>query len=346
MIEAALDETEEPITTAELEGRIRQVGLQPEFEQFRSRETAVFALGQATPLGSGESGYKRFAIAALDESLLYEEDPAQWETGLAQSVLEQANAALGAEKSLSKVVQFAPQIAGQTTTRAIFATVLAMLGIGAYVWFRFGTRDFGLAIVVTMVHDVAIVLGAVAVSHWLHGTIIGRILMIEDFRFDLTMLAAVLTIIGYQLNDTIVVFDRIREIRGRAGTLSANLINEGINQTMSRTILTATLVTFTVVVLYIFGGEGVHGFAYAMLIGTLAGTYSTVAIATPLVYLPKVLGRVITTIVVLGASGLVLLITDNWTARLIMIGLILIAAAAWVIRSQRAEEYYGEPARA
>jgi SecD/SecF fusion protein len=345
MVEAVLDETEEPITVAELEARLREVGLQPEFEQFRTRETAVFPLGPAAQLQGGQPGYKRFAVAALDESVLYEEEPALWETGVAQTVLAQVNAALGAEKSLSKVVQFAPQIAKQTTTRAVFATILALIGIGAYIWFRFSARDFGMAIIITTVHDVCVVLGAIAISHFLAGNL-GSLLMIDDFRFDLTMLAAVLTIIGYSLNDTIVVFDRIREMRGRTGALSQNLINDAINQTMSRTVLTSLLVGFTVLTLYFFGGPGIHGFAYAMLIGSISGTYSTIFIAVPLVYEPKILGRVMLVLVVLIAIGLTILATDNWTVRLILGGLILIAAAAHVIRGQRREEMYGAPARA
>jgi len=254
---------------------------------------------------------------------------------VARTELALVEAALRSEKSFSKVIQFAPQIAGQTRNRAFFAIALAMLGIGAYVWMRFGTRDYGMAILVTMVHDVCLVLGLIAACHWIHGTFPAKLLLIEDFKFDLTMLAAVLTIIGYQLNDTIVVFDRIRENRGRTGTLSAKLINESINQTMSRTILTATLVTLTVITLYLFGGDGIHGFAFAMLIGTIAGTYSTIAIAVPLIYRPKLLARVVLLMVAVGLIGLVFLVTGSATARWVVSGLIVAGTVAALLRGER-----------
>lgn len=305
-VKVELDAAEAPLAAAEVERRIREVGLQPEFEQFRAREWAVFPLGAGGKIAGGATGYKQFAVCSIDESLTYDDDPNLWGDAVAKPELALVTAALSSEKSFSKVIQFAPQIAGQTRNRAMFAIVLAMIGIGAYVWMRFGTRDYGLAILVTTAHDVCVVLGMIALSHWLNGNFLGRGLMIEDFKFDLTMLAAVLTIIGYSLNDTIVVFDRIRENRGKTGSLSTHLINESINQTMSRTILTALLVFLTVITLYIFGGDGIHGFAYAMLVGTIVGCYSTVAIAVPLVYNPQVLMRIVIVLVGLGLIALVL----------------------------------------
>ncbi len=343
VIKAELDPTESPLALAEFERRLREVGLQPEFEQLRGREWTVFPLGQGTAVAGGGTAYRQFAVAAVDDTLSYDDDSNLWTESVARTELALVEAALGSEKSFSKVVQFAPQIAGQTRNRAFFAIALAMLGIGAYVWLRFGTRDYGLAILVTMVHDVCLVLGLIAASHWVYDTFPAKLLMIDDFKFDLTMLAAVLTIIGYQLNDTIVVFDRIRENRGRTGTLSAALINESINQTMSRTILTATLVTLTVITLYIFGGEGIHGFAFAMLIGTIAGTYSTIAIAVPLVYRPKLLANIVLLIVTLGLIGLVLLMSDQATVRLVLSGLVVAGAAAVFIRGKQRTRYL--PAR-
>ncbi len=344
VVEAKLDADEQPIPVEQFESRLREVGLTPEFEQFRTRETAVFPLGTATTI-DGKQGYKHFAVASVDESLLYEDNRAQWNDVVAPSVLHQVQAALGIEKSLSKVIQFAPQVAGQTAKHAIFATILASLGIGAYVWMRFGTREFALAVLVTLVHDVCIVLGLIAGSHYIYRFFFGKILLIDDFRFDLTILAAVLTIIGYSLNDTIVVFDRIRETRGKTGALSANLINASINQTMSRTILTALLVFFTVFVLYVFGGDGIHGFAYVMLIGTIEGAYSTVAISVPLVYQPRILYAVSTIIAALLLIGLVALISPSVVATAIIGAVIGIGAAVFMIRGYRAdsEMLAGEP---
>jgi SecD/SecF fusion protein len=106
--------------------------------------------------------------------------------------------------------------------------------------------------------------------------------MIEDFKLNLTMVAAFLTLIGYSVNDTIVILDRIRENQGRGQAIRPGLINDSVNQTFSRSIITSFTVFMVMLVLYIFGGEGVHGFSYAMLMGTIVGSYSTVAIAAPM----------------------------------------------------------------
>jgi len=95
------------------------------------------------------------------------------------------------------------------------------------------------------------------------------------------VVAALLTIIGYSLNDTIVIFDRIREVRGKNPQLTEEMVNNSINQTLSRTLLTSLTTLIVVVVLYAFGGQGIHGFAFALLVGVVAGTYSTVFIASP-----------------------------------------------------------------
>ncbi|MFN9916659.1 MAG: protein translocase subunit SecDF, partial [Pirellulaceae bacterium] len=107
-------------------------------------------------------------------------------------------------------------------------------------------------------------------------------LLIEDFKISLTIVAAFLTIIGYSLNDTIVVFDRIREVKGKSPKLTADTINFSVNQTLGRTILTSSTTIIAILLLYIFGGEGVHSFCYAMLIGILVGTYSSIFVAAPI----------------------------------------------------------------
>ena len=104
---------------------------------------------------------------------------------------------------------------------------------------------------------------------------------IEPFKINLPIIAAFLTIIGYSLNDTIVIFDRIREIRGKSMELSPELVNNSINQTLSRTLLTSLTVFLVVLILYAIGGQAIHGFAFALVVGVISGTYSTVYIATP-----------------------------------------------------------------
>ena len=161
--------------------------------------------------------------------------------------------------------------------------IASLILILAYIWFRFSQVMFGVAGVVAVVHDVLVTLGALALSTWL-ATIPGlEFLQIEPFKISLPIIAAFLTIIGYSLNDTIVIFDRIREMRGKSPVISVELANSAINQTLSRTILTSLTVFIVVLILYIFGGEGIHGFAFALVVGVIAGSYSTIYIATPIV---------------------------------------------------------------
>ena len=316
-----LDETEQPIAGAEIEKRLREVGLTPEFEEYSTHESQVFELGLSTVLSSGETGYKRFAVLAWDETLLYREDPIQWTESLAKPLLEQINVALGQEKSLSKVLQFAAPIAAQTRNRTVFAIVLALAAIISYLWLRFGSKEYGLAASVALVHDVTITLGLVTLTQFVHNWFVGRALLIEPLRIDLPMIAALMTVIGYSLNDTIVVFDRIRENKGRVESLNANIINTSINQTLSRTVLTSLTTFLVVLILYIFGGKGVHGFSFALMIGVIVGTYSSVCIATPLLYRPRVLHAVVTVIIVLSLIGIEFAATAGHPAvRMALIG--------------------------
>jgi SecD/SecF fusion protein len=171
----------------------------------------------------------------------------------------------------------------------VVAVGLGWVMIIAYMWFRFGRARYGIAGVVGLVHDVIVAVTAVVMATYVSRTSIGQALLIGDFKINLDVIAAFLTIIGYSINDCIVVFDRIRENRGKLLVVTPTVINLSINQTLSRTILTAVTVFLVVLILYVFGGEGIHGFAYAMLVGTIVGCYSTIFIAAPIVLwmLPK-----------------------------------------------------------
>lgn len=183
-----------------------------------------------------------------------------------------------------EVTTFESSVAGETKQSAVIAVMAALLAIVAYVWFRFENLVFGLAAVVALAHDVLVSLGCVALGAYLSRVPgIGSALMLNDFKINMAMIAAFLTIVGYSLNDTIVIFDRLREIRGKNPLVTKELINMTVNQCFGRTLLTAFTVFITVVILYVFGGEGIHGFAFCMVVGSIAGTYSTVYIASPLV---------------------------------------------------------------
>ncbi len=175
------------------------------------------------------------------------------------------------------------RVAGDMTTKAIAAILISLLGIIAYIWIRFQHVMYGVAAVVALIHDVLVTLGMIAISAWVVSGIpvLADSLMIEKFQISLPIVAAFLTIIGYSLNDTIVVFDRIREVKGKSPNLSAEMINNSINQTLSRTLLTSLTTFLSVILLYSLGGDGIHGFAFALVIGVIVGTYSSIFIASP-----------------------------------------------------------------
>ena len=185
-----------------------------------------------------------------------------------------------------EVNTFDSQVAGETRWKAVMAMLVSLIAIVAYIWVRFQRITFGLAAVAALVHDVLVVLGAVAFASLLSGTPLRPLLALEDFKINLPMIAAFLTIVGYSLNDTIVVFDRIREVRGKNPNLSADMIDTSLNQTLARTLLTSLTTFLVVLILYVLGGEGIHGFAFCLLMGVIVGTYSSIYVASPvLLYL-------------------------------------------------------------
>ncbi len=160
-----------------------------------------------------------------------------------------------------------PQVGAQLRRQALLATVYSLAGMLVYLGFRF-EWIYGVAAVVTVFHDTLITVGFFSLT---------------KTDISLTVIAAILTLIGYSNNDTIVVFDRIREnIKLMRREKLADIVNRSINQTLSRTILTAGLTFLTVLALYLFGGEVLHGFSLALVIGILIGTYSSIAIAAPI----------------------------------------------------------------
>ncbi|MFO0876971.1 MAG: protein translocase subunit SecD [Gemmataceae bacterium] len=178
-------------------------------------------------------------------------------------------------------------LAASTRERALYAILASWAAILLYLWFRFGSWTFGAAAVVCLIHDLFFTLGVIAACHYLHAYVPGLawILGIQDFKIDLAAVAALLTLVGYSVNDTIVVFDRIREVRGKNPALTPQIINDSVNQTLTRTILASTTTFLVVLVLYAIGGEGVKLFAFVMIVGVIVGTYSSIYIASPLLLL-------------------------------------------------------------
>ena len=177
---------------------------------------------------------------------------------------------------------FDSQLAAETRTKAFMAILWSWLAILLYLWFRFGNWTFGLAAVLCLIHDLCFTLGAIAVCHYLAAVPGAKYLGIEDFKIDLAAVAALLTLVGYSVNEIIVNFARIREVRGKNPTLTPQTINDSVNGTLSRTILTSMTVLLVSGVLYAFGGEGVHLFAFVMVMGVMVSTYSSIFVASPL----------------------------------------------------------------
>jgi len=160
-----------------------------------------------------------------------------------------------------------PTAGKQLQKQAAWAVLYSLLGMLAYLWFRF-ELIYGVAAVVAVFHDTLITIGAFSLTNQ---------------EITLTVIAAILTLVGYSMNDTIVVFDRIREnlALNRRESLS-DVVNRSINQTLSRTVIASGLTFLTVMSLYLFGGEVLHGFSFALVVGILIGTYSSIAVAAPM----------------------------------------------------------------
>jgi SecD/SecF fusion protein len=284
-----LDQLNPPLTAAELKQRLDNMLFQPDFANMPRRPFTVIGVTPAagTPADPENPPYTGLVVVTGDSEIRYQDDEQAWLTGLVQPQMKLVTSALTNEQSLRKVMQFKPQIAAQATEQASLALVLAWAMIVAYVWIRFGRLSFGLGAVIALVHDVLLALAFVGFSGWIASTSFGRMFLVEDFKINMPIIAALLTVVGYSVNDTIVVFDRIRETRGRLGRVTVEIVNNSINQTLSRTIMTVFTVFVVIVIMYIFGGSSIRGFSYCMLIGVLTGCYSSIAIASPLLLLMR-----------------------------------------------------------
>ncbi len=161
-----------------------------------------------------------------------------------------------------------PKVSGELIQKAVLSVILASLGIGAYVWLRFEWQ-FAVGTVASLAHDVIVTVG---------------VFSLFQLKFDLTIVAALLTILGYSVNDTVVIFDRLRENLAKYKTMPLReMMNLTANETLSRTVMTATTTLIALTALIIFGGDVIRGFVFAMLFGVIIGTYSTLYVAKNIV---------------------------------------------------------------
>ena len=184
-----------------------------------------------------------------------------------QQIVDALQAHYGNPFTVRNVQVVGPTVGKQLEKQALLATLYSMLGMLVYLWFRF-QLIYGVAAVVACFHDTLITVGAFALT---------------NREISLTVIAAILTLVGYSMNDTIVVFDRIREnLRLSRRESLPDVVNRSINQTLSRTVLTSGLTFLTVLSLYVFGGEVLRNFSFALVVGILIGTYSSIAVAAPM----------------------------------------------------------------
>jgi preprotein translocase subunit SecF len=246
--------------TGGLGGELEVVSPQPLNDERR------VAVARAIAVNDGQVA--RAATGAATRVLMTPEQQAEW---CQQVAIRLVTAALGTEYDIRRTESVGPKIGAELMRSGIIAVVLTMLGIAAYVWFRYEWQ-FAVGALVALTHDVLTTVG---------------FFVITQLEFNLTALAALLTIAGYSVNDTVVVFDRVRENMRRYKKMSlVDMLNVSVNETMSRTIMTSGTVFFAMVALALFGGPVLHSFSYAMLWGVIVGTYSSIWVANAsLVYL-------------------------------------------------------------
>ncbi len=271
---------DEPARVGEIRDRINELRFKPDADDLAWYRWEIFS----DSLGAldNDDSVKTFVYATVYPEAGYRELSEDEWSRFAANARAKLQRAGSMETTLARVTQIDPSIGSQAKTQALVAIILSLAVVVAYIWIRFGTASYGLAAIMALVHDVAITLGAVTVCTYLVGKPLGNALLVGDFKIDLQMIAAFLTIIGYSLNDTIVVFDRIRENRGKLAKLTPQIITESINQTLSRTLLTSFTTFMVVFIMYVWGGERLRGFTFAMLVGIIVGTYSSIAIAAPM----------------------------------------------------------------
>ncbi|MDE0303265.1 MAG: protein translocase subunit SecF [Albidovulum sp.] len=179
--------------------------------------------------------------------------------------VEEALRGIDPDMKFPLVESVGPKVSGELIQKAIIAVLLAICAVLFYIWVRFEWQ-FSLGAVAALIHDVVLTLGIFAIL---------------GIKFDLAIIAAILTIVGYSLNDTVVVFDRVREnLRKFSGRPLSNVLNLSINETLSRTVMTSATTLIALIALYVFGGDVIRGFVFAMIWGVIVGTYSSVFIAT------------------------------------------------------------------
>jgi len=233
--------------------------------QAKSGQANVAQIRQtAEGFGFGEVEVQEFGTAG-EVSLRFPTQPGG-EAGQA-AVVQKARDTFSNEYDFRRVETVGPRVSGELVQSGTIGVVLSVLAVLFYLWFRF-ERELAVASIIGTLHDIVLTIG---------------FFVITRHEFNMTSIAAILTIVGYSLNETVVVFDRTRELMRRYKTMPAEeLLNLSINHTMSRTIMTAATTALSLLALVIFGGQAIQGFAQVMLYGVVICTYSAICISSPM----------------------------------------------------------------
>ena len=189
------------------------------------------------------------------------------EEGAQQAIISKISEAVGMDYKIRRIEVVGPKVSAELIKKGIIAVISAVVSVLIYIWFRFEWQ-FGIGAIFALVHDIIITIG---------------VFSLLQLEFNLSIIAALLTIVGYSLNDTVVIYDRIREeLRKYKKMPIMDLINQALNLTLSRTLMTSITTLLALISLYLFGGEVIKGFTFAMIWGVLIGTYSSIFIASPI----------------------------------------------------------------
>lgn len=242
----------------------------------------IMELQSATPLDMKElrnlvssSGYAGANLQELDGSNIVmlrvqpKGDNSEKEVSQLKSILSSVNS----DVNFRRVDYVGPRVGGELMQKGAYAMLMSLVAMMIYIWLRFSWQ-FGIGAILALFHDAIITLG---------------FYVITGYEFDLTSIAAILTIIGYSINDTVVIYDRIRDNLAKHKNIStAKLLNLSINETLSRTIMTVVTTAVVCLALVLFGGHAIKGFSAAVLFGILFGTYSSICISAPVLLYTKI----------------------------------------------------------
>ena len=237
-----------------------------------------------TLVGVAPVGESRKIFSAGREALGYTEFRVGSSRSNLDEIVKKVNDNFAAAPGFESYSSFGPQAAKEMQLRAITAVFLSWVFIIFWVGYRFNNWAFGFGGVAALVHDVLMAVGLVALVSFIAERAQGLDrFYISDMKINLDMIAAILTLIGYSIHDTIVTFDRVRELRGKGTKVTREMINRAVNETLSRTIITSLLTFLAVFILFLGGGTALRGFAFLLVVGLISGTYSTIFIANPVV---------------------------------------------------------------